>query len=164
VLRVTLPAFLVVLFSLQAVAQDSSDPVAQALAQGDLYLSRRKYELAFDAYPAANVATVEETRRVIANPIRARMPFAPKFSFTTHDNQKISNASVRGRVVLLDFWGTWCPPCRDSVPILRDLNKKYAGKAFQLVGVSSDDDEEVCTYEKTWGVVSCSSQPEPASM
>src|SRR5262249_18299991 len=39
--------------------------------------------------------------------------------------------------------GTWCPPCRESVPILRNLNKKYAGKPFQLVGVSSDDDEDV---------------------
>ena len=261
-LRVTLPAFLLVLFSLQAVAQDSSDPVAQALAQGDLYLSRRKYELAFDAYqkadklshhtstaallkiatiekkvgafsealdeakkaikaagdnkavnvqvlqfrasllaqmagkptdkklreaeeelrqalaldpmnalthldlgmillrqerdaegipelntyiasPGAIPETVAETRLVIANPIRARMPFAPRFSFTAQDNQSISNASVRGKVVLLDFWGTWCPPCRESVPILRDLNRKYSGKAFQLVGVSSDDDEEV---------------------
>jgi thiol-disulfide isomerase/thioredoxin len=262
VFRVTLPAFLVVFFCFQAVAQETSDPVAQALAQGDLYLLKRKYELAFDAYqkadklshhtsaaallkiatiekkvgafplalddakkaikaggdnktvniqvlqfrasllaqmagkptdkklkeaeeelrkalaldpanalthldlgmillrqerdaegipelntyiasPGAIPATVAEARLVIANPIRARMPFAPKFSFITDDNQKISNASLRGKVVLLDFWGTWCPPCRESVPILRDLNKKYTGKAFQLVGVSSDDDEEV---------------------
>src|SRR5205814_3426222 len=52
--------------------------------------------------------------------IRARTPFAPRFSFTTHDNQAVSNASLRGKVVLMDFWGTWCPPCRESVPILRD--------------------------------------------
>jgi thiol-disulfide isomerase/thioredoxin len=84
-----------------------------------------------------------EARRMIAAPIRARAPFAPDFSFTTHQNQDISNGALRGKVVLLDFWGTWCPPCRESVPILRNLNKKYAGKAFQLVGVSSDDDEDV---------------------
>ena len=88
-------------------------------------------------------ATEAEARKMMAAPIRARAPFAPDFSFTTHQNQDISNASLRGRVVLLDFWGTWCPPCRESVPILRNLNKKYAGKAFQLVGVSSDDDEDV---------------------
>ncbi|HKW34278.1 MAG TPA: redoxin family protein [Candidatus Acidoferrum sp.] len=84
--------------------------------------------------PGAIPTTIAETRLVIANPIRARMPFAPKFSFTTHDNRQISNASLHGRVVLLDFWGSWCPPCRESVPILRDLNKKYWGNAFQLVG------------------------------
>lgn len=95
------------------------------------------------ASPNANPALAAETRLVIANPIRARTPFAPNFSFVTQDNQQISNTSLRGKVVLLDFWGTWCPPCRESVPILRDINKKYAGKAFQLVGVSSDNDEEV---------------------
>jgi thiol-disulfide isomerase/thioredoxin len=43
----------------------------------------------------------------------------------------------------MDFWGTWCPPCRESVPTLCKLSKKYAGKLFQLVSVSSDDDEDV---------------------
>jgi thiol-disulfide isomerase/thioredoxin len=262
VFRATLPVFFAFLFCLQTAAQESSDPAAQALSQGDLYLSKRKYQLALDAYhkadklshhtsaaaylkiatiekkagdlssalddakkaikaagdnkavnvqvlqfrasllaqmankptdkklkeaeeelrqaltldstnalthfdlgmillrqerdaegipelntyvasPGADSATVAEARMVIATPIRARTPFAPSFSFTTHDNQRISNTSLHGKVVLMDFWGTWCPPCRESVPILRDLNKKYTGKAFQLVGVSSDDDEDV---------------------
>src|SRR5262249_4365683 len=95
------------------------------------------------ASPDANPTAVAEARQMIANPIRARTPFAPKFSFVTHDNQTVSNASLRGKVALLDFWGTWCPPCRESVPILRDLNRKYSGKPFQLVGISSDDDEDV---------------------
>jgi thiol-disulfide isomerase/thioredoxin len=91
----------------------------------------------------ADPATVVEARRIIASPIRARAPFAPDFSFTTHENENLSNAAVRGKVVLLDFWGTWCPPCRESVPVVRNLQKKYAGKGFQIVGISSDDDEEV---------------------
>jgi thiol-disulfide isomerase/thioredoxin len=97
----------------------------------------------FVSSPNADSRSIAEARLVIANPIRARTPFAPHFSFATHENQNISNASLRGKVVLLDFWGTWCPPCRESVPILRDLNKKYAGKPFQLVGISSDNDEDV---------------------
>jgi thiol-disulfide isomerase/thioredoxin len=84
-----------------------------------------------------------QAHRMIANPIRAREPFAPDFSFTSHEKQLISNSSLRGKVVLLDFWGTWCPPCRESVPTLRDLQKKYAGKGFELVSVSSDDDQDV---------------------
>ena len=80
---------------------------------------------------------------MIANPVRARSPFAPDFSFTTEQKQSLTNDSLRGKVVLLDFWGTWCPPCRESVPMLRDLNKRYSGKAFQLVGVSSDEDLDV---------------------
>ncbi|HET8891437.1 MAG TPA: redoxin family protein [Candidatus Angelobacter sp.] len=97
----------------------------------------------FVAAPAADPATVAEARRIIASPIRAREPFAPDFNFTTLEKENISNASLRGKVILLDFWGTWCPPCRESVPILRSLNKKYSGKQFQLVGVSSDEDEDV---------------------
>ena len=98
---------------------------------------------AYVASPAANPETVAETRLIIANPIRARMPFPPKFSFTTNDRQNISNAALQGKVVLLDFWGTWCPPCRESVPMLRELKKKYSGKPFELVSVSSDSDEDV---------------------
>ena len=98
---------------------------------------------AFLAMPGGDSASVTDARRFIGNPIRARAPFAPDFSFTTHEHQNLSNTALRGKVVLMDFWGTWCPPCRESVPILRDLNKKYAGKPFQLVGISSDNDEDV---------------------
>lgn len=95
------------------------------------------------AAPGVDASLQAEAKRFIATPIRARAPFAPDFSFTTRQNMPISNAALRGKVVLLDFWGTWCPPCRESVPILRNLNKKYSAKPFQLVGVSSDDDEDV---------------------
>ncbi len=93
--------------------------------------------------PGADPSSLAEARRIMANPVRARSPFAPDFSFTTEEEQNLSNASLRGKVVLLDFWGTWCPPCRESVPMLRNLNKKYSGKAFELVGISSDDDVDV---------------------
>jgi thiol-disulfide isomerase/thioredoxin len=132
----------------QALALDSTNAIAH-LDLGMVLLRQERDaegipELnAFVSSPNADSRSVAEARLVIANPIRARTPFAPHFSFTTHENQNVSNASLRGKVVLLDFWGTWCPPCRESVPILRDLNKKYAGKSFQLVGISSDNDEDV---------------------
>lgn len=97
----------------------------------------------FVSLPGAPAASVAEARKYIAAPIRAREPFAPGFSFTTLEREQVTSAGLRGKVVLLDFWGTWCPPCRESVPMLKDLNKKYAGKAFQLVGISSDEDEDV---------------------
>ncbi len=98
---------------------------------------------AFCATPGAEAVDLESARRVIANPIRAREPFAPDFSFTTLENENVSNASLRGKVVLFDFWGTWCPACRESLPSVKNIHKKYEGKDFELVGVSSDDDEEV---------------------
>ena len=94
------------------------------------------------ALPKTDAAMAADARSMIASHIRARTPFLPNFSFTTLENQAVSNASVRGKVALLDFWGTWCPPCRESVPILKNLQKKYAAKALQLVSISSDDDED----------------------
>lgn len=132
----------------QALALDPAQPITHYNLGMVLLKQERDAEgLAemntFVAAPAADPATVTEARRIIASPIRAREPFAPDFNFTTLEKENISNASLRGKVTLLDFWGTWCPPCRESVPILRNLNKKYSGKPFQLVGVSSDEDEDV---------------------
>lgn len=98
---------------------------------------------AFAALPGIKPDDLAEAQRMIASPIRAREPFAPDFSFTSHERQPVSNSLLRGKVVLMDFWGTWCPPCRESVPTLQNLQKKYSGKAFELVSVSSDDDEDV---------------------
>ncbi|HEX7287542.1 MAG TPA: redoxin family protein [Candidatus Angelobacter sp.] len=98
---------------------------------------------AFTAISGADPADVARARSYAANPLRARTPFAPGFSFTTLEKENISNVALKGKVVLLDFWGTWCPPCRQSVPMLIALNKKYANKPFQLVGISSDHDEEI---------------------
>jgi thiol-disulfide isomerase/thioredoxin len=95
------------------------------------------------AAPGADPETAAEAKRLIANPIRAREPFAADFSFTTAETGPISNVSLRGKVVMLDFWGSWCPACREAVPSLRSIQKKYAAKDFLLVGVSSDDDESV---------------------
>lgn len=96
----------------------------------------------FVSLPGANPAALTEARKYIVAPVRAREPLAPDFSFITLEHQNVTSAGLRGKVVLLDFWGTWCPPCRESVPMLRDLNKKYTGKSFQLVGISSDQDED----------------------
>jgi thiol-disulfide isomerase/thioredoxin len=132
----------------QAISLDSSNAVARYDLGFVLLKQERDPEgtaelNAFLAMSGQDSETVAEARRLVANPLRARAPFAPDFSFTTYQKQEISNISLRGKVVLVDFWGTWCPPCRESVPALRNLNKKYAGKPFQLVSVSSDDDEDV---------------------
>jgi tetratricopeptide (TPR) repeat protein len=64
----------------------------------------------FVSLPGAPGSSVAEARKYIAAPVRAREPFAPDFSFTTLERTQVTNAGLRGKVVLLDFWGTWCPP------------------------------------------------------
>jgi len=94
------------------------------------------------ASPRITRETLEIAQRIIANPIRARAPFAPDFTFVTLESRKMSNATLRGKVVLLDFWGTWCGPCREAVPMLRTLEKEFSGQEFVLVGISDEDDEK----------------------
>jgi peroxiredoxin len=87
-------------------------------------------------------AKTESALKFIENPRRAREAFAPDFSLTTSEGEYISLDDLRGKVVMLDFWGTWCPPCRDAVPAIRDLRKRYAKEpSFMIIGISSDADE-----------------------
>ena len=64
---------------------------------------------------------------------------APDISVVSLDNQQLSLASLKGKVVLLNFWATWCPPCREEIPSLMKLNSFMAGKPFQMVCVSVDE-------------------------
>jgi TonB family protein len=80
---------------------------------------------------------------LIANPRRSREAYAPAFSMVTLGREFVELDALRGKVVVLDFWGTWCPPCVKAVPELRDLQKHFGKEAFLLVGISSDTDERV---------------------
>jgi len=63
---------------------------------------------------------------------------APDFTLKTLDNEDISLSGFKGKVVLLDFWATWCGPCRESIPHLVQLQKTYQEKGFQVIGLSVD--------------------------
>lgn len=87
---------------------------------------------------------VASARKLAANPRRARENYAPDFAFTSLQGERLSLEELRGKVVVLDFWGTWCRPCVDSVPSLRSMHKKYSkDPSFVLIGISSDSDEDV---------------------
>lgn len=57
-----------------------------------------------------------------------------------------SLASWRGKVVLLNFWATWCPPCRREIPMFIELQRQYAKQGLQIVGISIDNPEAVARY------------------
>jgi cytochrome c biogenesis protein CcmG/thiol:disulfide interchange protein DsbE len=66
-------------------------------------------------------------------------PMAPDFTLTSLSGQSIDLKNYRGKVVLLDFWATWCGPCRIEIPGFEDLERKYGPDGLQIIGVSMDD-------------------------
>jgi cytochrome c biogenesis protein CcmG, thiol:disulfide interchange protein DsbE len=64
---------------------------------------------------------------------------APDFSLPQLNGQILQLSSYRGKVVLLDFWATWCDPCRDEIPRFENLQSKYGQEGLQIIGVSMDD-------------------------
>ena len=63
---------------------------------------------------------------------------APEFNLPDLDGNKIELSSMKGRVLILDFWATWCPPCKEEVPHLVRLQSKYRDQGLQIVGLSLD--------------------------
>ena len=75
---------------------------------------------------------------------------APDFSLVSLDGQKLSRESLKGNVVILDFWATWCPPCRAAIPHLVELDRKYGPEGLVIIGISLDrgGQDEVMKFAK----------------
>lgn len=80
--------------------------------------------------------------RYINEPELARARMAPPFSVVTMDGQRVSFDDLQGKVVLIDFWATWCAPCRASIPHMREIAKKFQDQPLVILSVSLDSDEQ----------------------
>jgi len=70
------------------------------------------------------------------NGVPEQGPYPPHYQETQSELLKLSE--LKGKVVILDFWATWCPPCRKGIPDLIELKKEYNNDTFEIVGISLD--------------------------
>ena len=77
---------------------------------------------------------------------------APAFTLTDLDGKSVSLAEFHGKVVVLDFWATWCPPCKREIPDFIDLQKEYGSQGVQIVGIALDEPGKVQAFARQNGM------------
>jgi thiol-disulfide isomerase/thioredoxin len=95
------------------------------------------------------------TKRFAENPALALLQLAPAFAVTTLDGSRFNLDQMKGRVVLVDFWATWCGPCMEELPQIKQIAKDFAGQPLVILSISWDEDEQtwkkfVAKNQMTW--------------
>ena len=70
----------------------------------------------------------------------ARRTEIPDFQVATLDGRVLQLSALKGKVVIVDFWATWCPPCLEEVPHFNELYTQYKGKGFEMIGIALDEE------------------------
>jgi len=102
--------------------------------------AKAELQICLDAHPGPDLG--RQAQALLADPRRGRETFAPDFNVKVISGEAISLQKFAGKVLVMDFWATWCPPCRASVSELKDLTRKYPAEQLVLISVSADDNED----------------------
>jgi thiol-disulfide isomerase/thioredoxin len=101
--------------------------------------------------PASSFAQQDQDNEPVIRFVRNPDP-APDFKLTALDGKPITLAALQGKVVLLNFWATWCGPCRAEIPDLVALQERYKGR-LQIIGLNVDDEEaDIQQYVQETGI------------
>lgn len=89
-------------------------------------------------------AVTEKTPEEMA----AYVEYAPSFSFNAIDGKQISLEDLKGKILYVDIWATWCRPCLQQLPAMKELEEKYRDTNIQFVSISVDQDRDKAKWEK----------------
>ncbi|MBE0690552.1 MAG: TlpA family protein disulfide reductase, partial [Anaerolineae bacterium] len=99
---------------------------------------------------AVAVIGIALTRRNLSQPTSGP---APDFTITTFDGSQFRLSEQRGKVVIVNFWASWCGPCRDEAPILQSVSERYRDRGVVLVGVAYlDSDSDSRAFIDEFGI------------
>ncbi|MBU8920697.1 MAG: redoxin domain-containing protein [Bacteroidales bacterium] len=120
-------------------------------SMGNLYVSMTRFDEAEKVFREAVEASGSDAKmKQMAQSMIDRMSILKSlaigkvpddFSATATDGKPISFGQYRGKVVLVDFWATWCAPCRTEMPHVKKVYDKYNPKGFEIIGISMDDNK-----------------------
>jgi thiol-disulfide isomerase/thioredoxin len=91
------------------------------------------------AKPGDAAGSAAQTTDDVEGPKMLGKP-APAFTLATLDGKKVSLSDYKGRPVLVNFWGTWCGPCKIEMPWFEEFHKQYAAQGFEILGLTDDVD------------------------
>jgi cytochrome c biogenesis protein CcmG, thiol:disulfide interchange protein DsbE len=94
------------------------------------------------AHYVAHYAVRRPGATMVTKSASAQPSPAPDFTLPQLDGGDLRLSAYRGKVVLLDFWATWCDPCREEIPHFVELQQRYASSGLQIIGVSMDDSSD----------------------
>jgi thiol-disulfide isomerase/thioredoxin len=82
-------------------------------------------------------------RAQAASPVEAPVPTLPAFAVTDLDGRPVTAGDLAGKAVLVEFWATWCPPCRGTLAWLGELQRKHAGRLVVVAAAIESDEADV---------------------
>jgi cytochrome c biogenesis protein CcmG/thiol:disulfide interchange protein DsbE len=107
------------------------------------------------AYPELYGLPARDTGVTVVGPDPNFQKPAPQLTLQTLDGQTVSLEALHGRPVIVNFWASWCVPCREEFPLLVDAYQRYSPRGLEIVGIIHDDGAQTATdfarsYGATW--------------
>jgi cytochrome c biogenesis protein CcmG, thiol:disulfide interchange protein DsbE len=126
--------------------------MTKSLQLGTIYVKGEyAYSMKQLSWLVLGVAALSAVSFAKQSPTALRGKKMPAFEMTTFAGKKLSSASLKGKAVILDFWATWCGPCKAASPSMQKLHEKYASKGLVVIGVNmgeTDNGKQAALYPK----------------